>query len=157
VAPGKKHNLVPQFRIKHFAFATVFVAILASLVPVGEFGWSVIPLTFALPISMLARFESFRHRSNELLKFRYHVGVLVFNWTFFFANGIFLTSFGWWRFPFNGLIMVYLLPASILMMQFIKYSDNEEVKTDIRIAQASTIWIILATNVMAALLGRTVL
>jgi hypothetical protein len=46
-----------------------------------------------------------------------------------------MAEFGWWRFPFNAILSVYILPAALLMIQMIKHSDAQAPNVRPRIAQ----------------------
>lgn len=143
----------PQLQIKHLLLLTGYVALVSALIPIGPSGWSVIPVTMVIPMFWLGQFVSASNRCPELLKFRYHVGVLTFNWSLFFTTGILMIDFGWWRFPFNAILSVYILPAKLLMIQMIKHSDAAAPNVQLRVTQISLVWICLLLNLGARFAG----
>ena len=145
-----RYPAVLRFRTIHLLSFTAYASVVAALFQCGEPGRSMIPV---LTLSCLFTLPAACQWTGcpAFLKIRYHLGFFaILGFPFF--SGMFY-EYGWWIFPLNALMALFVAPAAILGVQLIKQQYHDQLNIELRITQIIAIWLPITMSVTARFFG----
>ena len=139
--------------------ATAYAALFAALIPLGEVGFSLMPVLF-LPLLFLIPYLFTFDECPIVLKIRYHIGLAILVFLIPGAPrefaGCMLHEYGWWCLPFNALIIFLIVPAVLLALQLKKHECRTLPNIALRIGQIEAIWFPVAMLLIARNIGKMI-
>ena len=139
-----------QFRIRHLLAVTAYASLIASLIQLGEFGQSIVPVMLSLSLFLIPYAFRFSH-CPSILKARVHLGFSALVATMLMPNMLY--EFGWWRLPINLAVVFLAVPATLVIVQLLKNRAPDSPNIELRLTQIVVIWLPIAMLLLASCFG----
>ena len=140
-----------QFSVAQTMLYTTYCSLIALAASLGEYGISAIPALLCLHFFLWPIYMDLDKPCPRLLKVRFH-------FPFWFIASLigapgFLYEFGLWRIPFSGVIIIFLVPSLLVVIQLIKFVDPMQPNIWLRAIQLYLAWTAIGSNLLATCFG----